>query len=102
VTVEAPDILASLSLEHKVETDQTAVIIYYAICQILNHSVQKLKDEQIREFLETVEPNYQIYSDNNSISSDNSSGTHVNDSVCNGSSGSDNRDSVSSASSRWN
>jgi len=39
MTVEAPDTLASLSLEHGVKTDQTAEIIYSAICQIFTESL---------------------------------------------------------------
>jgi len=38
MTVEAPDTLASLSLEHRVETDQNAEIIYSATCQIFTES----------------------------------------------------------------
>jgi len=34
MTVEASDTLASLSLKHRVETDQNAEIIYSATCQI--------------------------------------------------------------------
>jgi len=39
MTVEAPDTLASLSLEHRIETDQNAEIIYSAICQIFTESL---------------------------------------------------------------
>jgi len=38
MTVEAPDTLASFSLEHRVETDQNAEIIYSATCQTFTES----------------------------------------------------------------
>jgi len=61
MTGEAPDTLASLSLEHRVETDQNSEIIYSAIFQIFTESLcAKIKDEQIREFLKTMEPDNEI------------------------------------------
>jgi hypothetical protein len=38
MTVEAPDTPAALSLEHRVEADQNAEIIYSASCQIFTES----------------------------------------------------------------
>jgi hypothetical protein len=39
MTVETPDTLASLSLEHRAKTDEKAEIIYSAICQIFTESL---------------------------------------------------------------
>jgi hypothetical protein len=39
MTVEAPDILATLSLENRVKNDQNTEIIYSAICQIFKESL---------------------------------------------------------------
>ena len=53
MTVEAPDTCASLSLEYRVETYQTAEIIYSAICQILTESLgaemKRLTNKRISE-----------------------------------------------------